>query len=86
MSAHDGIDAGEEHVEIDAVSTGTRTLTLLMKLLIGHANSDKVRESVAIYPVNFLGGLDTVDKGFVVEPEVRRASPTDKLCRMNFVG
>jgi len=86
MSAPDGTDAGEEHVVIDAVNAQTKTLTLRTKLLIGHANSDKVREGIDIYPVTFLGGLDTVGKGLVVEPEVRVALPTDKLRRMNFVG
>jgi N4-gp56 family major capsid protein len=80
-----GTDAGEENVVIDSVEPDG-TVHLRTKLMLAHANGDKVKEGVDIYPLLGQGSLKAVGKGVVQAPEVRVALPTDKLRRMNFVG
>lgn len=86
MSAPDGTSDQEEHVVIDSVVAADKKLVLRSKLLLAHANGAKVREGLDIFPIVVLGGVSPVGKGTVVEPEVRVATPTDKLRRMSFVG
>ena len=81
----DGTGVTEEPVIIQAVTDGTH-VALEHATQIAHANADKVRLGLDIFPMMFMGAENPYGKAVVQSPQVVVALPTDKLRRMNYVG
>lgn len=84
QSTPDGTGTTEENVIIKDIDGND--LTLEYATSIAHANGDKVRKGVDVFPMMFLGHEDPYGKSIVQAPEVRVALPTDKLRRFHYVG
>lgn len=80
-----GTSNSEENVIIASVDDGTH-VTLEYNTAIAHANGDKVRLGLDVFPMMFLGADKPYGKAVVQAPETRIALPTDKLRRMSYVG
>lgn len=81
----DGTGVTEENVIVKTVDSATQ-FTLEYATAIAHANGDKVRLGLDVFPMMFLGADKPYGKAVVQSPETRVGLPTDKLRRMSYVG
>lgn len=81
----DGTGTTEEPVIVEAVTNST-TLVLAQGLAIDHANADKVRLGLDVFPLMFMGADKPYGKAIVANPSIVVSPQTDKLKRMSYVG
>lgn len=85
QSTPDGTGTTEEPVIIASVDDANN-VTLEQGLAIDHANGDKIRLGLDVFPLMFMGADKPYGKAVVANPSVVVSPQTDKLKRMSYVG